>query len=79
MKNSDIAQALLSLRPNSEWTLTGDDYSNLVWLDDSVTPPTIEEIENLIKNPIPKAELSIDEKLASVGLSLDSLKTALGL
>ena len=35
-------EALLSLRPNAQWTLRGDD---LEWLDTEQTQPTEEEIQ----------------------------------
>lgn len=74
-----ITYALWQIRPNSEWVLRGDDYSGLEWLDVEQSKPSWEEIENAINNPIPKVEPTVTDKLASVGLSLDDLKTALGL
>lgn len=41
----DIPSALLSLRPNSQWTLSGDNYEGLNWLDQNTIPPTKEEVE----------------------------------
>lgn len=41
----DIPSALLSLRPNSQWSLSGDEYGGLNWLDQNTTPPTKEEVE----------------------------------
>ena len=40
----DITKALLALRPGSPWTLDGDDYSGLTWLDDKTVQPTEEEV-----------------------------------
>lgn len=40
-----IDQALLSLRPGAEWTLNGDTYAGLVWLDQKQSKPTQEEID----------------------------------
>ena len=37
-------KALLSLKPNTEWTWVGTDYSGLQWLDSS-TKPTESEID----------------------------------
>ena len=37
-------EALLSLKPNTEWTWVGTDYSGLQWLDSS-TKPTESEID----------------------------------
>lgn len=41
----DLPSALASLRPNSQWSLSGDNYSGLNWLDINSTPPTQEECE----------------------------------
>ena len=77
--NKQIAKALVTLRPNSEWTLRGDDYENLVWLDEEQSMPTWAEVEAEINNPTPLPEPTVEQKLASVGLNLEDLKTALGL
>ena len=39
-----IIDALITLRPKAEWSLDGDDYSGLKWLDKTQTKPTEEEI-----------------------------------
>ena len=39
-----IDKALLSLRPNSAWDLNGDEYSGIVWKDETQTQPTLEEV-----------------------------------
>ena len=41
----DIPSALLSLRPNSQWSLSGDEYEGLNWLDQNTAAPTKEEVE----------------------------------
>jgi hypothetical protein len=43
-----IAQALLNLRPNSSWDLIGDEYSGIVWKDETQNQPTLEEINTEI-------------------------------
>ena len=35
----DIPAALQSLKPGAEWTLTGEEYSGLDWLDSGETKP----------------------------------------
>jgi hypothetical protein len=35
----DIAQILSDNYPGAQWTLNGDDYEGLDWLDDSPKPP----------------------------------------
>jgi len=77
--NAKISFALLTLRPGAEFVLKGDDYANLEWLDDTQTAPSWAEVEEEINNPTPKPEPTVEQKLASVGLNLDDLKSALGL
>jgi hypothetical protein len=38
-----IPDALQSLRPETQWTLSGEDYSGLIWLDEQQAQPTEEE------------------------------------
>jgi hypothetical protein len=38
-----IPEALMSLTPGAQWTLNGDDYAGLEWLDTEQTKPTEEE------------------------------------
>lgn len=42
---SMIVQALISLRPGAQWTLNGEGYSGLVWLDEIQPKPTQEELD----------------------------------
>ena len=44
----DITSALLALKPGAEWTLRGEDYSGLEWLDSSQTKPTETEVNSKI-------------------------------
>ena len=39
-----ISSALLELKPGAEWTLRGDTYAGLEWLDKNQTKPTEEEV-----------------------------------
>jgi len=43
-----IIDALIALRPRAEWSLDGEDYSGLEWLDKTQTKPTEEELNNKI-------------------------------
>lgn len=38
-----IVEALQTLTPGAQWTLTGDDYAGLEWLDKEQAQPTEEE------------------------------------
>ena len=42
----DVAHALASLHPNSDWYINGDaeDYANLTWEDTNIPKPTEEEV-----------------------------------
>lgn len=42
----DLPAALTSLRPGAAWSLNGEDYSGLQWLDDDQTKPTREECKD---------------------------------
>jgi len=85
--NTEIGQALLNLCPNKEWTLSGDNYADLVWLSDG-NPPTLAEVTaEITALPIKKASVeaavelakeAAQAKLAAIGLTIDDLK-ALGL
>ena len=77
--NTKIAKALSILKPNAEWSLSGDDFANLEWLDNEQSAPTWAEVKAEIDNPTPIPEPTVEQKLASVGLNLPNLKAALGL
>ena len=44
----DITHALIALKPGAQWTLRGDEYSGLEWLDTGQTKPTETEIYSKI-------------------------------
>lgn len=77
MTHKEITKALQDIRPEAEWTLTGDNFADLQWLDEKTTKPTLAEIQAAIANPLPEPELTVADKLASVGLSIADLKAAL--
>ena len=39
------AQALVSLRPDVEWTMHGDDIENIIWHTENVKPLTQTEVD----------------------------------
>ena len=43
-----IDKALLSLRPNAQWSLNGDNYEAIEWLDQTQTKPSKAEIQDEI-------------------------------
>ena len=52
-----IVSALEALKPKAQWTLGGDSYAGLQWLDKTQTKPTEQEVEEKI------AELKYQEEL----------------
>lgn len=71
-----IQQALHALKPKAEWILRGDTYEDLEWLDETQSKPTKTQVTAKMAEELPQP--TVAEKLASVGLSLDDLKAALG-
>jgi hypothetical protein len=49
-------QAIINLRPGAAWSLDGDDYSGLEWLDQEQTKPTeqelVEETERVVQEQL---------------------------
>ena len=46
----NITEALLSLRPGAQWSLSGDTYEGLNWFDENeLSPPTEEEVQAEVK------------------------------
>jgi hypothetical protein len=73
--HKQIVKALEDLGAK-EWTLSGDNIADIVWLTEDVK--TEAQIKAAIANPLPEPEPTIADKLASVGLSIEELKAALG-
>ena len=44
----DIPAALIALKPGAQWTLNGNDYTGLTWLDTKQTQPTETEVNSKI-------------------------------
>lgn len=42
-----IAEALLQLRPGAKWTLNGETYDGLTWMDENMSQPSREEVLTL--------------------------------
>jgi hypothetical protein len=39
-----VTQAVMSLRPNTEWTMNGEDVENIIWHTENVQPLTTAEV-----------------------------------
>ena len=62
----DIPAALQALKPGAQWTLSGEDYYGLNWLDSSQTKPTKTEINSKI------AELDNAESMRLLRIERDT-------
>jgi hypothetical protein len=51
-----ITKALLELVPDAKWTLHSDTYAGLQWLDDTVSKPTEQEVEEKLEELVTEAE-----------------------
>ena len=65
--SSYFTRALEELKPNSEWAVTGDQYSRLTWLDKNQSKPTEDEVNTKI------AELEAAEPTRQVRVIRDRL------
>jgi hypothetical protein len=54
----DIAKALITLRPNAQWSLLGNTYDGLEWLDETQTKPSEDEISQKIEELKAEHELT---------------------
>ena len=80
METKYITQAIFNLAPNAEFVFNDSDLSSIQWHNSEITKPTneaiIAEAERL--EALPPVEPTVADKLASVGLSIEDLKAALG-
>ena len=87
MIHADIVKALENLKPGAQWTLSGDDYGDLMWLSQG-SAPTLAQIQAEIALLPAKEQAAAEQaaadkanataKLEALGLTADDLK-ALGL
>jgi hypothetical protein len=82
------AQAVMSLRPNVEWSMSGDDVENITWHTPNVTPLTKAEVDAEVQR---LEQAAVDEaaareaakasavaKLAALGLSASEVEAIVG-
>ena len=75
MTTEQITNGLKQLGFNSGWVVSGDEI--VLW-ENAEPQPTLEAILEAAKDYV-VPQPTVADKLASVGLSLDDLKSALGL
>jgi len=49
MKTFGIVDALVTLTPGAEWTLTGDEYAGLTWISEDIKQPTQAAVAKEVK------------------------------
>jgi len=82
------AQAVMSLRPNTEWSMSGDDVENIIWHPEGVEPLTVAEVEAEMQRleqaavDVEAAKVAAREsamsKLAALGLSVSEVEAIVG-
>ena len=80
MTHDEIVDALNSLVPDSRWQLSGDDYSEINWIEGD--KPTLQELQNEIQllpqKKAAKAEAKATQKAAlldRLGLTQEEFNT----
>jgi len=83
MIHAEIVKALANLKPATQWTLSGDDYADLVWLS-AGSAPTLAELETEIallptkeKAKADKAAAEKEALLSKLGITADEAKLLL--
>jgi hypothetical protein len=82
------AQAVQSLRPNIEWSMSGDDVEGITWHTQGVTPLTTAEVEaEMVRIEADAVEAQAADaaaresavaKLAALGLNDAEIKAIIG-
>ena len=83
-----VQQAVMSLRPGAEWTMSGDDVEGIIWHTPNVEPLTQAEVEAEVAR---LEQAAVDEaarreaarasavaKLAALGLDADEVAAVIG-
>lgn len=73
-----LIQALSSLRPNSQFTITDEDLSSIVWHTEGTTTPTKKQIDDEIKRLKDAEAKAISDREAAKASAIAKLE-ALGL
>ena len=83
----NTVQAVMSLRPNIEWSMNGNDVENIIWHTEGVEPLTQAEVDAEIARLEKEAEdkaaskealrQSAMQKLAALGLTEEEVKVVI--
>jgi hypothetical protein len=84
----NTSQAVMSLRPNVEWSMNGDDVENIIWHTPDVEPLTTAEVETEVLRleqaavDAEAAKVAAREsavaKLSALGLNIDEVNAIVG-
>jgi hypothetical protein len=84
----DTAQAVMSLRPGAEWSMSGDDVEGITWHTEGVQPLTAKEVAAEVKRlekaaadeaaAKEAAKASALAKLEALGLTADEAQAIAG-
>ena len=72
----NTTEAIASLRPNIEWSMSGDDVENIIWHTEGAEPLTTDEVEAEILRL--EAE-SVAKEAESKQARLDAIESAVKL
>lgn len=82
------AQAIMSLRPGTEWSMNGDDVEGIIWHTPGVEPLTRAEVDAEVtrleaaavaeQQRKEAARASAVAKLAALGLDADEVSAVIG-
>jgi hypothetical protein len=82
------AQAVMSLRPGAEWSMSGDDVEGIIWHTEGVQPLTAKEVAAEVKRlekaaadeaaAKEAAKASALAKLEALGLTADEAQAIAG-
>jgi hypothetical protein len=83
-----VSQAIMSLRPNTEWSMNGDDVEGIIWHTEGVQPLTAKEVAAEVKRlekaaadeaaAKEAAKASALAKLEALGLTADEAQAIAG-
>ena len=59
------AQAVMSLRPNTEWSMNGDDVEGIIWHTEGVIPLTTAEVEAEVQRLEAEAQAKVEADAAA--------------
>ena len=69
------AQAVMSLRPNTEWSMSGDDVENIIWHTEGVQPLTTAEVEAEVQRLGAEAQAKVEAEAAARSAAIAHAKS----